>query len=211
MRTRLTRPTLTGMRRHGTCPPRPWPRLPWCHRAGGRVRGPLMTTTPLAVMIVLALALTALGQDDPSARATLRGLAGVNVVIEDLPLELDAERAGLTRATLQADTEAQLREAGIRVLNDSEWQTAPGRPWLFVRVRTMRPNAATPVYAYVISVDLMQRTTLARDPSIHAIAMTWTTGQIGTVGGTHLSRVRESLRTHVDTFISAYWAVNRRP
>ena len=112
---------------------------------------------------------------------------------------------------MQADSEAQLKEAGIRVLNESEWQTAPGRPWLFVRVRTMRLTSRTPVYAYVISLDLMQRTMLACDPSIHAVAMTWTTGQIGTVGATNLSQVRENLRTHVNAFISAYWAVNRRP
>ena len=59
-----------------------------------------MMTPLLSVVIVLALTLTALGQDDPSARETLRGLAGVNVIIEDLPLE--AERAGLTRATVQS-------------------------------------------------------------------------------------------------------------
>ena len=67
------------------------------------------------------------------------------------------------------------------------------------------------MYAYVISVDLMQRTVLARDPSNYAVAMTWTTGETGTGGGANFSRVRESLRTHVNTFISAYWAVNRKP
>ena len=168
-----------------------------------------MTTPLLSVVIVLALTLTALGQDDPSARETLRGLAGVNVVIEDLPLE--AERAGLTRATVQADTEAQLREAGIRVLNETEWQTAPGQPWLFVSVRTMRLNSTMPVNAFVISVDLMQRTMLARDPSLHTVGMTWTMGEMGTVIGSNLSRVRESVRTQVDIFISVYQAVNRAP
>lgn len=170
-----------------------------------------MTAIPLTVLIVLALGLTALGQDDPSARATLRGLTGINVVIDDLPPALEAERAGLTRATVLADTEAQLREAGVGVLTESEWQTAPGQPWLFVRVRTLRLTPTAPMYAYMISVDLMQRTLLARDPSMHAVAMTWTTGETGTVGGANFSRVRESLRTQVDTFISAYWAVNRKP
>ena len=170
-----------------------------------------MTTPLLSVVIVLALTLTALGQNDLSARATLPGLAGVNVVIEALPLELEAERAGLTRAAVHADTEAQLREAGIHVLNDTEWQTAPGQPWLLVRIRTMRPTSTMSVNVYVIPVDLMQRTVLARDPSIHAVGMTWTTGEMGTVVGNNLSRVRESVRTQVDTFVSAYSAVNRTP
>ena len=121
------------------------------------------------------------------------------MVIDDLPQALKAERAGLTRATVLADTEAQLREAGV--LTESEWQTAPGQPWLFVRVRTLRLTPTAPMYAYMISVDLMQRTVLARDPSMHAVAMTWTTGETGTVGGANFSRVRESLRTQVDTFI----------
>ena len=108
-----------------------------------------MTTPPLTVLIVLALGLTALGQDDPSARATLRGLIGVNVIIDDLPLELEAARAGLTRATVHADTEAQLREAGVRVLNDSEWQTAPGQPWLFVRIRT----SCAPEFSWTLNCE----------------------------------------------------------
>jgi hypothetical protein len=175
------------------------------------VSRPVMTTPLLSAVLVLALTLTALGQGDPSAGATLRGLVGVNVVIEELPMELEAEPTGLTRATLKADAEAQLREAGIRVLNDTEWQTAPGQPWLFVRVKTMRPTSTMPVYVYVISVDLMQRTMLVRDPNIHAVGMTWTTGEIGTVVGNNLSRVRDHVRSQVDSFISAYRAVNQRP
>ena len=153
----------------------------------------------------------AFGQGNPSAGETLLGLTGVNVVVEDLPVEPAAEREGLTPTAIRADTEAQLREAGIRVLNDDAWQTAPGRPWLFVRVRTVRPDVATSGYTYVISVDLMQRTTLTRDPSLETDAMTWTTGAIGTVGGYTLTRVRERLHAEVDTFIRAYWAVNPKP
>ena len=207
MRTRMTRHSLTAtVAVRGTVT-----QTAVAHPWGRRVSRPVMTTPLLSVVIVLALTLTALGQNDLSARATLPGLAGVNVVIEALPLELEAERAGLTRAAVHADTEAQLREAGIHVLNDTEWQTAPGQPWLLVRIRTMRPTSTMSVNVYVIPVDLMQRTVLARDPSIHAVGMTWTTGEMGTVVGNNLSRVRESVRTQVDTFVSAYSAVNRTP
>ena len=112
---------------------------------------------------------------------------------------------------MQEDIESQLREGSIRVLSDEEWQAAPGRPWLFVRVQMLRPQAARRAFVYVISLDLMQQVGLARDPGIDAVGMTWRTGEIGTVSAINVSRVRDSLRAHVDTFINAYWAVNPRP
>lgn len=169
-----------------------------------------MTTLHVTALVVMALVPPALGQD-PTADVTLRGLTGINVVVEDLPVEAELEQAGLTRSTVQANIEAQLEEAGIRVLDNNEWQSAPGRPWLFVRVQTMRPQASRRGYAYMISLDVMQRVRLTRDPSIDAPAVTWTTGEIGSVGGSNLSRIRDSLRAQVDLFINAYWAVNPKP
>ena len=164
-----------------------------------------MRIVQLTALVGMALVSSALAQD-PTAAETLRGLTGVDVVVEDPQAGPEAERAGLTRSTLQSDIESQLREAGIRVLSDDEWQAAPDRPWLFVRVQTMRPAAG--VYGYIISVDVMQRVRLARDPNIDAVAMTWTTGEIGSVGGDNVSRIRDSVQAQVDLFINAYWAVN---
>ena len=131
----------------------------------------------------------------------------LTIAVEDLPVEPAAEQVGLTPATLRSDIETQLREAGIHVLTDDEWQAAPGRPWLFIRVRIIRP-VATSAYTYVIALELMQRTMLTREPSLETDAMTWTTGAIGRAGGPTLTMVRERLHAEVDRFIRAYRAVN---
>ena len=56
--------------------------------------------------------------DDPTSRATLAGLAGVQVVVEALPQE--AEQRGLSQSNIQTDAELALRMAGIRVLTENE-------------------------------------------------------------------------------------------
>ena len=170
-----------------------------------------VTTLPLAALVVTVLVSPGLAQEAPTTAATLRGLTGVDVVVEELPAEPDVEEARLGSSAVQEDIESQLREGGIRVLSDEEWQAAPGRPWLFVRVQMLRPQAARRAFVYVLSLDLMQQVGLTRDPGIDAVGMTWRTGEIGTVSAINVSRVRDSLRAHVDTFISAYWAVNARP
>ncbi len=170
-----------------------------------------MTTLPLAALVVTVLVSAGLAQEAPTTAATLRGLTGVDVVVEEVPTEPDIEEARLGRSAVQEDIESQLREGGIRVLSDEEWQAAPGQPWLFVRVQMLRPQAARRAFVYVISLDLMQQVGLAREPGIDAVGMTWRTGEIGTVSAANVSRVRDSLRAHVDTFINAYWAVNPRP
>ena len=170
-----------------------------------------MTTLALAALVVTVLASAGLAQEAPTTAATLRGLTGVDVVVEQVPTEPEVEEARLGSSAVQEDIESQLREGGIRILSDEEWQAAPGRPWLFVRVQMLRPQAARRAFVYVISLDLMQQVGLARDPGIDAVGMTWRTGEIGTVSAVNVPRVRDSLRALVDTFINAYWAVNPRP
>jgi|SoiMethySBSTD1v2_1073268.scaffolds.fasta_scaffold3308556_1 hypothetical protein len=56
--------------------------------------------------------------DSQSARNSLRGLLGVEVIVEDLKPEV--ERAELSRTQLQTDVELRLRQSGIRVLTEEE-------------------------------------------------------------------------------------------
>jgi hypothetical protein len=64
--------------------------------------------------------------DTEDTRATLRGVEGVLVVVEDLGD--DVEQAGLTRQQLQTDVELRVRQAGIRVLTRAEREGMPGTP-----------------------------------------------------------------------------------
>lgn len=143
--------------------------------------------------------------DDETDRATLRGLAGVGVVVE--PLGKEIERDGLTAAQIQTDVELRLRRSGIHVLSIAENRNAPGMPFLSVRVNVLKQKDI-PLYAFSIYVTLMQDVLLARDSKISSHAATWDTDSVGTVGEAHLRDVRNSVGDYVDRFINAYLAVN---
>src|SRR2546425_12694340 len=91
--------------------------------------------------------------DSGQARATLRGLSGVGVIIENLP-DPEVERAGLTRQQLQTDVELQLRQAGITVLTWEETPKTPGAPSLYVRVNVWVHSDRPPFFN--IDVELNQ-------------------------------------------------------
>ena len=143
--------------------------------------------------------------DSPSARATLRGLEGVHVLVESLRPEV--EQAGLTRQQLQTDVELRLRLAGIRVLTDEESRRTPGNPCLYVNVNVMLHSDA--LAAYSVEVALEQQAALEIDSSL-AIVKTWDVGLIGTVGTARLDSIRNHLRDKIDKFINAYLSVHPR-
>lgn len=140
-------------------------------------------------------------------RATLAGLAGIHVRVQDL--DLDAERQGLTKAALQTQVELTLRRAGIRVLTVAEWLAAPGVPRLDLHVTT-QPTQRGDLYAYSIDLRLRQDVTLLRDPAIRSEATTWFRGAMGTVGPPSrlATWLRERVRDTVDEFINDYLAAN---
>ncbi len=143
-----------------------------------------------------------------SERATLRGLEGVDVVVEDI--RNDAERDGLTKDAVQTDVELRLRQAGIRVLTREERLNTPGQPWLYVKVFTVTRSGGLCAYNS-IDVEFWQSVRLDRDSSLFwgADQKKWSTPRIvGTAEGGNLRDVRETLRDKVDQFINAYLSVN---
>ena len=144
--------------------------------------------------------------DTPRERATLAGLTGVGVVVE--PMDPAAEKDGLAQSTLQTDVELKLRQEKIRVLTSGERLTAPGNPYLYLRVGTMKDDELG-VYAYDIDLELTQVVRLTRNPAITSLATTWSApGKIGTVGIRKLFQLRERVRDIVDQFLNAYLAAN---
>jgi hypothetical protein len=173
-----------------------------------------MTTSIGHVLMGLAvlwglLGLPALGRcadDGDFARATLRGLQGVSVLIEDLPPE--SARAGLTTPQLQTEVEAQLRHAGIPVFTKDQGFRVPGAPYLYVYVHLLpHPIGLT---AYGILVEVTQRASLDRNGS-SAYVSTWSVQRLGTVGSRHLAKIRNDVRGQVDHFIRVYRSVNPPP
>ncbi len=74
---------LTGTRTGSEYRRRPWWQRTWWAPANVLVSGPLSPTLLMAVIVIVALVVPAIGQGDPSADEILRGLTGVNVLVED--------------------------------------------------------------------------------------------------------------------------------
>lgn len=161
----------------------------------------------IAGALVLAAGSPAPALDTPNERVTLAGVTAVHLVVDDVAP--DATRAGLTRASLQADVERQLRQAFLRVLTAGEALGAPGRPTLHLRVELVRVREAPPLYVYSVDLTLRQRIQLTRDRTIESQSITWSqTRQVGATSPERLDEVREVVRAKVEQFLKAWQTVN---
>ena len=138
--------------------------------------------------------------DDERSRATLRGLQGVDVIVEDLSSEV--ERAGLTARQLQTDVELRLRRAGIPLFTRAERVKVPGKPFLAISVHIV-PRSDGMLAAYSIRVELYQVAFLETDASMITVS-TWDVTATGSIGIPFLATLRDSIRDYVDRFINAY-------
>jgi hypothetical protein len=145
--------------------------------------------------------------DDEIARATLRRVEGVQVVVASVAPAV--ERAGLTRQQLQTNVEFQLQQAGMRVLTYEERHAMPGAPWLYIHVNVvLSPDVR--LVPYHIRVELRQGAIL-QTYLYQADVSTWNAGETGVVGKTQLASLRTYVRDRVDEFITAYLSVHPRP
>jgi predicted secreted protein len=136
---------------------------------------------------------------------SLAGLQGVVVVVEQVGQE--AKRYGLTSEELQAETELQLRENGIKVFSAQEHLQAPEMPFLYISVNVVI-RAGAEFVASNVHVAFKQAILLKRDPTKGCMATTWEAEKISTYKADELKDVREDLKALVDQFINAYLAVN---
>lgn len=161
----------------------------------------------LAVVLLTSLVVTRISAqaDDEFSRATLAGLSGVQVVVENL--NPDVRNDGLDVSDVRTDTELKLREASIPVLTREQSSATPGRPYLYMVVSIMKRSDG--LCAYNVDVQLVQMVVLTRDRSTTTMAITWAaTGSIGTIGENHLRDLRGTIGDFVNQFINAYLAAN---
>lgn len=159
----------------------------------------------LTACLLAAAAWPALAETGQSARQTLKGIKGVMVVVTGISPK--AERDGLKKADLQADVEARLKQAGIRVLTRAKHFQAPGQPHLYVRFIDQK-RSDMEVYAIAIAVHLEQHVRLTRDAKVLVPAETWGMTGVVSVGTKALQSVRQLVVEYVDMFIEAMNAAN---
>ena len=159
-----------------------------------------MHTRLLLLIPLLFAALTlSLADDRPQDRATLRGIRDIRVRVERL--QPDIEGHGLTRDELQTDVELRLRRNRVRVAEGAS-------AYLYVNLNTLR-DSQLPLVFFSTMVSLNQPVTLARDPSVKAIATTWYLASVGSVGASKTQTLREAVAEEVDKFVNAYLAANQ--
>ena len=158
---------------------------------------------------LLGLSVTPSGASNTEAtRATLRGLLGVQVVMDAFTPEV--ESAGLLRQPLHTEVELRLRLAGIRVLTSEERLRVVGHPVLAINVHVLL-NQLLGLTVYHISVALYQSVALDTGAVASERASTWDIATMGTLAMNDLTRVREYVRDLIDAFSDAYLSVNPRP
>jgi hypothetical protein len=155
--------------------------------------------------LLLFLALAALR--DPAAaagdaaldRATLRGLAAVNVVVDQIAADLQS--AGITPSVVRAHIEDRLTAANIKV--DSSKQE-------FVAVRFTGVRDRRGPFAVSVSMGAYQPVTLTRDPKVRTATQTWEIETVLLADPKQLFRAAmESVDELTRGFINAYRSVNQ--
>lgn len=121
-----------------------------------------MSRVRLLLIAVLLASPAGAANDGPMERATLRGLASINVVIDNLDPTLQHE--GLAAAALRDRIQKDLRGAGVAVDPNA-------REFLGLRVTQVRANRGP--FALCFSLGLYQPVSLTRDANVHTVTQTW--------------------------------------
>ena len=161
-----------------------------------------------SLFLVLLTAVTVTADDSAVSRATLAGLQGVKVVVEELPANVQqyAAAAGLTSAEIRRDVDQKLGKGKIRVVEGKNWLNVPGRPVLSVVVNTHEKEKYW--YAYDIKIELRQLAYLETNPKVRTLAGTWSLSITGVANTGNLQVIRQDVGVLAERFVKAYQAAN---
>lgn len=136
---------------------------------------------------------------------TLRGLPGVEVVVESVEPEL--ERDGVTRAAIQSEVEQRLKARGIPVYPSQNANPSPAKAYLYVH---LTPLKLAPQNLYAIGVQVHVRQTLHSLVTASNIvdAMTWDANDLIAVPIDKVTSVHRTIQESVDRFIQDWLAVH---
>ena len=165
-----------------------------------RVLAVVLALTPL---VALARPIAA-QQDSPASRATLAGLPGFFVSVEDM--DTAAARVGVTSNVIETDIKSRLQDAGIKLYGEDDFKHVLEVPQLYVNVNMLALSGAqSGLFTYNVSTEVRQAIKLARDPSITSTSVTWRApSTVGTVGSDNFYvAVRDIVRDQVDLLLSA--------
>ena len=159
----------------------------------------------VALLVCTCTATTAFAQQFvATGRDTLRGLPGVEVLVEAIDPEL--RPLGIDAAVLRADIERQLRAGAVPIFASQSQNPSPAKAYLYVQVSGFQLDAR----GFVASVQVHVRQTL-RSPvtgSDVVNAMTWDQHTVLLVPAGQAQLLRDQLRSAVDTLVKDWQAVH---
>lgn len=159
----------------------------------------------IVAVLLLSLAVASPVRADRSGVDTLKGLHGVQVVVEDVDPNLEA--AGVTKDEIQTKVEDELKEAGIKVFDEDDWKADDAHPYLYLRVNSMQSDDGK-FFAFSLDVELHQDVNIPRDNSIESLASTWETGSFGLLETENAKHLYGNIKKQVGEFIDDFNAQN---
>jgi len=140
----------------------------------------------------------------PTGRATLRGLSGLEVVIEPLPPEV--ENAGLTAVRLRLDVSERLTDAGIEVYMSQGENVSPAQAYLYIHVNALSlPDAGL---AVALLVQVRQTVDSMVGPARIVDAVTWDAHNVLALPPGALGGLNREIEAYVDLLIDDWRAVH---
>ncbi|MDP2267876.1 MAG: hypothetical protein Q8K46_01790, partial [Deltaproteobacteria bacterium] len=162
----------------------------------------------IVMFLLYFLTLPGFAEDSEVSRATLVGIQGLRVIVEEVQPNVQkyAAKFGLSGAQIRRDVVQKLREDGIRVVEGNDWLAIPGRPALCVNVNTHETEKYW--YAYDIKLELRQLAVLEANPQVKTLAGTWSISVTGLANIGNLNLIRQDVGVLAGRFVQAYRAVN---
>ena len=168
----------------------------------------VMRSVVMAILVTLVSFNLSLAQTREQQRESLRGLQGVEVVVEEI--KPDAQEDGVSQEYIRTDVERILRSKGIRVLTHAERSALSSEPYLHISVGT--DKQASGHYSFTVRVEVYQAVSLAHRSQHSMPAPTWFTPvKLRTVGQQNVRLwISNSIEPLVREFASDFLAVNPR-
>ena len=165
-----------------------------------------LTAVAVASVLLAGLGSTAGAQMAvPTGRETLRGLPGVEVIVEPVPPELEA--VGVTSGALRADVTGQLTDAGIRVYASQGENPPLAQAYLYIHVNALRLDDSGRL-ALALLVQVRQAVDSVAGPTRIVDAVTWDAHNVLALPAGDLSGLRQELGLFVEQFIDDWQAVH---
>jgi len=160
-----------------------------------------------AAFLVLAFAVSEARAQQfiQTGKDTLRGLPGVEVLVE--PIDPQLERQGLTASAIHANVERYLRARSIPVYANQVQNASEAKPYLYVQVSGL----SLPSRGYALAVEVQVRQTLRSLVTGSAIvnAMSWDQQMVMIVQPADgMQGVHAQVQTLVDQFVQDWRAVH---